>query len=106
MRRLARAVILVALIVGVMAVPVTAADRSETVRTTFEVKGMHCDGCSSTIVGTLERVDGVLSATADHESGVAEAVYRPKKVTAEQLKAAIEKLGYEVTGETTEPVDR
>jgi copper chaperone CopZ len=81
-----------------------AGDSGDTVSTTFEVEGMHCDGCSATIVGTLERVDGVVSASAEHEKGVAEVRYRPRDVSAGQLKAAIEKLGYTVTAMETTPV--
>jgi len=36
---------------------------------------------------------------------VAEAVYHPRKVGVEELKAEIEKLGYTVTGMETEAVD-
>jgi copper chaperone CopZ len=84
---------------------VAAAGDSDTVRTTLQVTGMHCDGCSATIIGTLERIKGVESATADHEKGVAEAVHRTKKVSPEKLKAAIEKLGYTVTDMRTEAVE-
>jgi copper chaperone CopZ len=84
----------------------TAGESGDTARTTFQVEGMHCDGCSATIVGTLERVDGVLSASADHEKGVAEATYRPDDVSPDELKAAIEKLGYKVTALETSPVER
>lgn len=83
-----------------------AGDSGDTVRTTFQVEGMHCDGCSATIVGTLKRVDGVVSASADHEKGIAEATYRPHDTTPADLKAAIEKLGYKVTGMETAPVEQ
>lgn len=83
-----------------------AADgRPDTVKTTFQVKGMHCDGCSSAITATLEGLDGVVEASADHEKGVAEAVYHPRKVKVEDLKTKIEKLGYTVTGMETEEVE-
>ena len=81
-----------------------AGDSGDTVSTTFQVEGMHCDGCSATIIGTLERIDGVLSASADHEKGVAEATYRPGDVSPGELKAAIEKLGYTVTAFETAPL--
>lgn len=79
---------------------------AEVVRTVFTVEGMHCDGCSAAITGALERRDGVIEASADHEAGRAEAVYRPKKVSADELKAAIEKLGYTVTAMKTVPVEK
>jgi copper chaperone CopZ len=65
---------------------------------------MHCGGCSSTITATLERVEGVVEASADHEKGIAEAVYNPRKIEADDLKAEIEKLGYKVTTMKTEAV--
>ncbi len=94
------------MVAGFLVVPAAADEKPEQVRTVFNVEGMHCDGCSSTITATLERVDGVVSAQADHETGTAEAVYRPRKVDVEDLKAEIEKLGYTVTGLKTEAVDQ
>ena len=82
-----------------------AGDSGDAVKTRFEVEGMHCDGCSATIVGTLERIDGVLSASANHEKGIAEATYRPRDVSPDELKAAIEKLGYTVTAMETTSVE-
>lgn len=85
--------------------PVIAGGRPDTVRTVFQVEGMHCGSCSSTIIATLERVEGVIEASADHEKGVAEALYGPRKVEVEELKAEIEKLGYTVTSMKTEAVE-
>lgn len=95
----------VGFLVLALAAPLAAGGRPDTVRRTFQVKGMHCGGCSSTIVATLEKIDGVIEASADHENGVAEAVYNPRKVEAGELKAEIEKLGYTVTGMETGAVD-
>ena len=75
------------------------------VRTVFTVTGMHCDACSNSIVTTLEKVEGVGGASADHEMGVAEATYQPRKVDVDTLKAEIEKLGYTVMGMETEAVE-
>jgi Cu2+-exporting ATPase len=85
--------------------PASADGQTDLVRTVFTVQGMHCGGCSSTITATLEKVHGVNEALADHEKGTAEAIYRPRKVDAEKLKAEIEKLGYTVTGMETEAVE-
>lgn len=76
-------------------------DRPTIVRTTFSVEGMHCAGCQATIVGTLQRIDGVRSASADFEKGVAEAVHDARRAPPADLQAAIDKLGYRVTGMTT-----
>jgi len=76
--------VMVVLALAVLAAPLAADSPPDTVRTTFQVEGMHC---------------------GDHEKGVAEAVYRPRKVEVDELKAEIEKLGYTVTGMETEAVD-
>jgi copper chaperone CopZ len=96
--------VLLALAVAVVggAVNVGAVDRVDLLHASFSVEGMHCDGCSATIVGTLERIDGVVSASADHERGTAEAVYHASRVSAEELAKAISKLGYSVVSVTTE----
>ena len=95
----------VVLAILALAAPLAADSPLETVRTTFQVEGMHCGGCSSAIIATLEKVDGVIEVSSDHEKGVAEAVYRPRKVEADELKAEIEKLGYTVTGMETKGVE-
>ena len=77
-------------------------DRSVTV---FTVDGMHCDACSTSIVTALEKIDGVEEASADHELGIAEAVYRPREVEVDELKVEIEKLGYTVKGMETGTID-
>lgn len=95
----------VVLAVGVLlALPAAADNPPSTVRTVFQIEGMHCGACSSAITGELEKIDGVTSASADHEHGVAEAVYSSKKVEPEELEAAIEKLGYTVTSMKTESI--
>lgn len=93
------------LVVFALIAPAAASGRPDTVRTVFQVEGMHCGGCSTTITATLERMDGVIEASADHEKGVAEALYHPRKVEAEELKEEIEKLGYTVTSMKTEAVE-
>lgn len=95
----------VIVLIAALAPVAAAGGRPDTVKTTFQVQGMHCDGCSSTITATLEALDGVVEASADHEKGVAEAVYHPRKVEVEVLKTKIEKLGYTVGGMETEEVE-
>jgi len=104
MRRFIQLLPIILLILGLV-VPLAADSRPDTVRTTFQVAGMHCGGCSSAIIAALEKISGVVEGSADHEKGVAEAVYHPRKVGVEELKAEIEKLGYNVTGMETEAVE-
>jgi copper chaperone CopZ len=93
------------MLIAALAPPASAGGRPDTVKTTFQVEGMHCDGCSSAITATLKGLDGVVEASADHENGVAVAVYHPRKVEIEDLKTKIEKLGYTVTAMETEEVE-
>jgi copper chaperone len=103
MRLWSLAVVVVAL-VGLSCSGGGASDEPEPpARTVLVVEGMHCDGCSSSITAALESIDGVESATADHETGTAEAVCRAGAVETDELKAAIEDLGYTVTSWRTEP---
>jgi copper chaperone CopZ len=74
-------------------------------RTVFTVEGMHCDACSTSIVTTLEKMEGVEGVSADHETGIAEATYRPNKVDVDTLRSEIESLGYTVMGMETESVE-
>ena len=91
---------------AVLLLSLAACDRgSEQVRAVFTVEGMHCDSCSTSIVTTLEKVEGVVEVKADHEAGSAEAVFRPRQAKAEELKVEIEKLGFTVTGIETKPVE-
>ena len=76
----------------------------EVVRTVFTVSGMHCDSCNAAIAGALQGKGGVLEASADYTKGEAVAVYRPKQVSADELTAEVDKLGYTVTATSTTAV--
>ena len=100
--RVFAATALASAVVAVLLLTACAGDAES--KTTFTVEGMHCDSCSTAITQALETTDGVTSAWADHEAGVAEAVHRTSAVSDEALKSIIEKLGYTVTGVSSEPV--
>lgn len=38
---------------------------------TIDVDGMACDGCEETVTDALAAIDGVESASANHETGTA-----------------------------------
>ena len=65
------------------------------------VEGMMCAHCEARVKAALEGVDGVLSAAADHESGVATAE-TAGAVDAEALRAAVEAQDYKVLDVRTE----
>lgn len=67
-----------------------------TVRLTID--GMKCDGCAQRVEDGLSKAPGVTEAHADHEQGLAQAEVDTKDGDADALEAAVEDLGYEVTG--------
>ena len=75
--------------------PVQAATVPRTV--TLTVQGMTCGGC---VLGTRKvstRLTGVAKADVSYEKGTAVVTYDPRKVTVEQMVAAIKTLGYTAT---------
>ena len=64
---------------------------------TLKVEGMMCHHCEAHTKKALEAIDGVESASADFEKGIA-VVNLSKEVDFAVLKAAVEEEGYTVTG--------
>ena len=60
---------------------------------TIHIEGMMCHHCEAAVQKALEAVDGVTSAQADHEKGVA-VVTLSKKVDPAVLKKAVKSEGY------------
>ena len=61
----------------------------------MEIEGMMCGHCSGRVQKTLEAIDGVISAVANHETGIAE-VELSAEVSDETLSSAVEEQGYHV----------
>ena len=64
---------------------------------TVRITGMMCEHCEAAVKGALEKVPGVLSATASHEAGTAR-VLLEAEVSDEALTRAVEAIGYIVDG--------
>lgn len=64
---------------------------------TIPVKGMSCAGCEVTIRTALEKVPGVIAASADAAAGVATVKYDPEQVGLQKLVEAINRAGYRAT---------
>jgi copper chaperone CopZ len=58
------------------------------------VEGMTCEGCAAQINEELKKLKGVISAEASYKNKNVKVVYNPKLVTLEQIKKAINELGY------------
>lgn len=59
--------------------------------------GMHCSGCEETLNTELKKLDGVKSVKADHVNKTVTVKYDDRKVTIEQVKAAIVSAGYRLS---------
>ncbi|WP_181686273.1 heavy-metal-associated domain-containing protein [Halorhabdus salina] len=61
---------------------------------TITVTGMSCGHCEQSVVEALEALDGITTATADHE---AEEATVEGEADPDALVAAVEDAGYEAT---------
>lgn len=60
---------------------------------------MTCAGCERAIKKVVSGLPGVLHAEADLASATVSMEYNPEKVNVEEIKSAIARIGYKVTGE-------
>jgi mercuric ion binding protein len=58
------------------------------------VEGMHCATCPVTVRVTLERLDGVKSASVSRKEGKAYIEYDPTKISPERMAKAVTDAGY------------
>jgi mercuric ion transport protein len=58
------------------------------------VEGMTCEGCATHINETLKKLNGVVSAEASYQNKNVKVVFNPKQITLEQIKKAIDEIGY------------
>lgn len=87
--------ILLALFVSVTALAANA--NGGKIRTkVIPTYGMHCSGCEETVTTEVMKLDGVRSVKADHVKKTVTVKYDDKKVTLEQVKAAIVSAGYKL----------
>jgi len=76
-------------------------------RIDLPIVGMHCASCVARVEKSLLAKDGVLKASVNLATGKARVEYLPARLTATDLKAAVESAGYKVldTGDTAEVED-
>jgi copper chaperone len=65
----------------------------------YLVEGMTCAGCERTIQKVIGNLDGVKSSKADLKSATVSVEYDPGKVTIDQIKSAVNGVGYKFVGE-------
>ena len=64
---------------------------------TLKVDGMTCGSCNIAVNLALKRVDGVIDAEADYETGKAIVKFEKDQVSHQQLVDAVNKLGYKAS---------
>ena len=69
-------------------------------KTTLTIQDMHCASCASTIEDSLKRLDGVINVNVSYGSEEAR-IEHDETVTVNDLKQAIEDVGYSVDEEDT-----
>ena len=75
--------------------PALSAEENQANKTVvIEVEGMTCAGCEPHINETLKKLNGVVSAEASYRKKNVEVVFNPKQVSLEQIKQAIDEIGY------------
>lgn len=65
----------------------------------YLVEGMSCSGCERAIQKIVNNLEGVESAKADLQTSTVSVAYDPEKVNVDQIKSAVNKIGYKIVGE-------
>lgn len=64
---------------------------------TYTIEGMSCGGCVNSLIRVLKSVPGIEPVTV--EVGRAVLRFDPAQVTADTVKAAVDRAGFAVIGE-------
>ncbi len=60
----------------------------------IRVKGLTCDGCSTSLARALQATRGVKAATVSLEHQQATVTYNPDEVDEERLRAVVHQVGF------------
>lgn len=63
----------------------------------FEVRGMHCAGCSERLDRSLMQLEGVREAAGELAAGTVDVGFDATAVTEAAIRARIREAGFEVT---------
>ncbi len=70
----------------------------DTMKTTFSIKGMHCESCKTLIEEVCNEIEGVTSSNVNFKTGKVD-IEHTKPLDKNNLKKEIKSLGdYEVIG--------
>jgi copper chaperone CopZ len=71
----------------------------KTKKEVYLVEGMSCAGCQRAIQGKLRQLEGMVAADTNLSEGTLSVEYDIGTVTAEEIRNAVNTLGYKVVGE-------
>lgn len=63
----------------------------------FKISGMHCASCAVNIENALKKEGGVVSVNVNFSLGRVAVEYDPKRIDEDEIKKAIQKIGYQVS---------
>jgi len=66
---------------------------------TLKIEGMECPNCSMILESVEDKLEGVLMVEASYHKGQMKIEYDEKQVTLQQIKAEVQRLGYQVSDE-------
>jgi len=69
-----------------------------TKKESFIVEGMTCSGCERTVSKVVGNIEGVSFSKADLNSSSVTVEYDPSRVTVDQIKDAVNRVGYRFVG--------
>ena len=72
---------------------------------TIAILGMMCAGCSARVEKRLNELEGVASAAVNLPARTALVEYDPKQITLQQMKEALDKIGYDMVIEEDRNVE-
>ncbi|MDR0290568.1 MAG: sulfite exporter TauE/SafE family protein [Treponema sp.] len=64
----------------------------------FRIAGMTCINCQNRIEKKLKSTAGIEDASVSYETGTATVTYNASAITLDEIKAAVESLGYQAAG--------
>ena len=70
-----------------------------TKKESYLVEGMSCSGCERAIQRAVSTLEGVKAASADLSNSTVSVEYNPEKITIDDIKSAVNRLGYKFVGE-------
>ena len=68
---------------------------------TVEISGMTCGSCANNVQRALSQLGGVHSAKVDLNASSATVEYDPKMVSRDNMKEAVERIGYKFGAQTS-----